>query len=102
MTTQFWLLIFASFAIGYSVGWFTPRIKWLGRVARWVGFALLPFWAYVGVLATSTSTGTLSEDLAWFIVGLMMLSPVILSWIVGFASAAIVLRRQSAEIGVRD
>ena len=99
MTAQFWLLVFASLAIGYGAGWFTPRIRRLGRVARWIGFGLLPFWAYAGVMAMSTPTGTLREDFAWFMVGLMMLSPVILPWIVGFVSATILLRRQSAEAG---
>lgn len=96
MIAQFWLLLFACLAIGYGAGWFTPRIKRLGRVARWLGFGLLPFWAYAGVMATTKSTGTLREDFAWFMVGLMMLSPIILSWIVGFVIATMVWRRNSA------
>ena len=62
--------------------------------ARRVTLGLLPFWAYLGFMLTVKSTASVKEDLVWFGVGLMMLSPFIVSWMGAYAIAAYVRRKR--------
>ena len=92
---QLWLFLYAGGALGYGTGWFGARIGWLGRVPGLLALGLLPFWLYTAFMLAGRPTGTLREDIAWFALGAVMLSPILVSWIVGFVAALFVRRRQA-------
>lgn len=95
MTLAVWLTFAACGALGFGAGWFGPRVPRRGPSGRLIILGLLPVWMYTIFMLSGGSTGLLREDIAWFILGLLMLSPFFATWLVAFLIAIMVRRSRS-------
>ena len=77
----------AALLLAYLVAYFGGRLSVVPSALRHLLFLPFPIWAWLAVFLSSPPAKEGSQ-LGWFVAGLVMASPIIVAWCVGYLVGA--------------